>query len=740
MLLKRLLIITESDFVMPESLKKAWLPLLIGIVIVISVSLVFFCRRDKKDTVAGSTIIYIGDNLIDDYTIVSASGSRSDNAASLLKEYIFKASGKTLRVSGKAQEKRIELSVVFGYAGDKIRINDSNVELIATSTDELLSVVYAFSNMYLGFSFAGEERERITAKSNVIYVPSKVNSESNIWMEEREPIVCLWKTNVPRGQYYNTNASLESELLSYSDDELYEYVRMLKHCGFTGVQVTDICAAWAQYGGYDFVHERLRYIADAAHSLGMKFTLWVWGAEFTGYGWVDDSVVYLDGNEYRYSYECPEAVATFKKYYKIYAELADCSDRVIMHFKDPSNICESEEVGFYAAMFRDMVKEINPDIDFGVSDYTHDYQLDILLQYLGNDVTFYSDPTIGDEENNRKFRTYCSLTGTRYGIWSWNLGEMEIDQLAKMNVNADIIKSVYQSSKAQDGILKPSYWAEMDSYHVLNIFSLYCEGHMLINPELEPDELLMVISRELVGKKNAEKLFETAKLIQDARSGESWDSFKWGLEDYIIESENYKSDTLFEEATKCLGYIDEMLNDESLECTIPFPVDAKTFLKLVRPHVEQIRRFAEFRMALNRAEDFLSEGVEKETLEKYVASMYKAIPNYNTLVGVWGQSEAISQYKMLSEFCAKAEITMPRDDVFIHNIKEYVYQEMIAYQKNRNYRNEYNIDDSNIMVTIMGRELIDTVVLELEEEGLIEKVGDYLFVVSDWEDYIFAWH
>ena len=69
------------------------------------------------------------------------------------------------------------------------------------------------------------------------------------------------------------------------------------------------------YGGYEFVQQRIRFMADAAHSLGMKFTLWVWGAEFTGYGWVDDTVEYFDYSKYVYSYEDPKALATFEKYY-----------------------------------------------------------------------------------------------------------------------------------------------------------------------------------------------------------------------------------------------------------------------------------------------------------------------------------------------------------------------------------------------------------------------------------------
>lgn len=132
--------------------------------------------------------------------------------------------------------------------------------------------------------------------------------------------------------------ALNSEVLSFSDDQLYQYIKTMKYCGFTGIQVTDMCSAWAAYGGPEFVHERLRYMADVSHSLDMKFTLWVWAAEFTGYGWVDNMVSYYDKDLSEFAYENPQALATFDKYYSIYAELADCSDRVIAHFHDSGNL------------------------------------------------------------------------------------------------------------------------------------------------------------------------------------------------------------------------------------------------------------------------------------------------------------------------------------------------------------------------------------------------------------------
>ena len=270
-------------------------------------------------------------------------------------------------------------------------------------------------------------------------------------------------------------------------------VKMMKYCGFNGIQVTDMCSTWAQYGGYEFVQQRIRFMADAAHSLDMKFTLWVWGSEFTGYGWTDDSVVY--NGDGMWARENPKVQASFDKYYDIYARLADCSDRVIMHFNDPGNLSDSSDIGYYAARFKEKCIEKNPDIDFGVSCYTYQIDLGALKEYIDGNFTVYSGTSKSDADFEAvgKFREYAKNNELAMGVWSWNLCEMEIDQLAEMNVNAKIIADVYGRNSLLDDRYKPEYWSEMDSYHMVNLFSLYCAGQMLNSPDKNPDEVLMEI-------------------------------------------------------------------------------------------------------------------------------------------------------------------------------------------------------------------------------------------------------
>ncbi len=715
--------------------------LLLGIILGLTVSAVVNHNRDKREESDKPTEyaqVYFGDTSLDNYTIISHKIFSEKAAKDELSRLIEEKCGYKVdkKIFGGKKEKTIRLICDKKYTGEKIIISNGKIVLYGTDKNDLVKTVDAFANMYLGWAFAGEEREHVLENGEVKN-PNDVLFRGEPWMVERETITCLWKTNVARGQYFNTQASLKSEILTYSDDQLYEYVKMLKACGFTGVQVTDMCSAWAQYSGYEFVHDRLRFIADAAHSLGMKFTLWVWAAEFNGYGWEDDSVVYADYENYSYSFECPEAYETFVKYYTIYSELADCSDRVIMHFDDPSNVHNTVEVAKYAELFRSMVREINPDIDFGVSDYTNKYDRYVIAQYLGSDVTFYAG-AVTTIPSWHGFRGSVKDTGAKLGIWSWNLCEREIDQLAEMNVNANVIKNVYLTT-ANDGdsVLKPSYWSEMDSYHIANIFSLYCAGHLLQDPNLSSEELLRDAATALVGNEYGDDLYEILNIIQIARSGDTWDTFKWSFQDeYLRTSDSYPYEEIYSKCLKYLPVLEEMMKADLPKETIPIPVSQEDVLSIVHTHLMQIEKFSEFRINLSKLEEKAKSGASKEILLKDLEDISTPIPQYDALLGVWGQTEALSQFSLLQKFCKKYDIEMPMNGLYTYKLKQYIYSEICAYQKNRNKVLYYGITTNDIWANVVGVEALKYVQNELVEDGLIELTSDGAAYLVNWEEFV----
>ncbi len=687
----------------------------------------------------GHLNILIGDTPIGEYTIVQKSGL--NGAATELKDYIYKASGTKLKTSltfGSADRYiAISKEKKLRFYDSKILIKDGNIIIRGSSDEECVKAVREFANLYLGLSFAGESREHLlSTEGDTVRIPADVYDCAEPWMREREPIICLWKTNMTRGAYYNYATSLKSELLSYSDDMLYSYVKMMHDCGYTGIQVTEMCSAWAAYGNYEYVHERIRFMADAAHSMGMKFTLWVWGAEFTGYGWQDDSVEYYksDSGYYEYAKDNPKAVAAFDKYYSIYAELADCSDRVIAHYFDPTNLTRQEDIAFFASMLRDKFRAVNPDIDFGVESFTNLVDIYVLSDTLGNDFTLYSGANTSENVSWANFRRITNELGLGYGIWSWNLTEMEIDQLAEMNVNSKLIKSVYLNSAAEDHICKPSYWSEMDSYHVVNFFSHYVAGRLLQNPEEDSAAALKDAAVSVVGPEYGDKLYDVLTLIEDARTGEDYNSFKGiGMsEDNYFLSPEYDSKGIYDRAVKALSYLDGMIEADITCYTVSLPVSVTEMLKLIKPHVKQILEFSSFRIKY----DELAAKPAGEVSAEDVAAIYTPVCEYDVVTGLWGQPEARAQYELVERLCESRGLSVPHDKVFDYYRKQRIYAELLSYQRKSKECRYFDKETCFQFGVAIRKEDCKRLVEELVEEGIMSETPEGKVYLTDWERYV----
>lgn len=617
---------------------------------------------------------------------------------------------------------------------------DSKIMITGISEAELMAGVNEFANTCLGFMYAGTNRETLSRRGvPQNHLASEYAPTGDVWIPEREPIITLWNTNYSRGIFLNDSTSLKTDIMSFSDEQLYEYVRMLKYCGFTGIQVTDMCSAWAGAGGYEFVHERIRILADAAHSLGMKFTLWVWGSEFTGYGWVDNSVTY-SSEGYRFAYENPDVIATFEKYYSIYAELADCCDRVIAHYYDPGNLHQSEDVAYFAKMLSDKLLAVNPGIDFGVSCWVDKFDKNAFIAALGNDITLYEAGHQDDETAYHQFRGFCRGNGCRLGTWAWNTCEMEIDQLAQMNFNPHIIQSVYQTAAKYDDIAKPAYWSEMDSNHVVNIFSLYCAGQLLIDPSGTPEELTDEIALAAAGPEYADAFADILRLIETARSGESWNTYWWSDEDYILKSSAYPAKEILAESEKALAVLHEMIDKKVPSYTLPLPLELHELLRLMVPQIAQIKAFAEFRIGLSEAAKMLHDGSPAEAVQAKLAAIGTPVSEYNTVTGLWGQIEARAQQEMLSEFCEANGFEMPVDPTFRRTCKNRIYDYFVSYQKGHDkpvlqYAPYFQYG------VAYGTETTIELVAELVDEGLFsvdETTGG--IYLTDWEHYKYSFN
>ncbi len=703
-------------------------------------------KRQVNTGLAYPKKVMVGDGEIKEYVIVlpKKSSDKKEAAAKDLQYYISEVSGVYLPIIKYNDFEKGQKGILFEDCTAEELINtdlpyvlevvEGNIKIRCTNPDVYADSVNSFANTYLGWAYAGSAEEHISTFADILRIPYDTTFMDEgivTWMEEREAIVCLWKTNTSRGAYFDGNTSLASEVMTYSDDQLYEYIKMLKYCGFTGIQVTDMCSNWSAFGGYEFVHDRLRTMADAAHSLDMKFTLWVWGAEFTGYSWVDETVTYSSAG-YNFAYENPDVVATFDKYYSIYAELADCTDRVIAHYSDPGQLQNSYDIGYFAAMLRDKFRSVNPDVSFGVNCWRNDIDREALKSFLGTDFIAYEGGEFDNPEGRSSFRSSCNYLGIPFGTWSWNGCEMEIDQLAQMNVNAKMLQKRYQEAVAVDAIRGESvYWSEMDSYHLINVFSLYCAGHLLQDPFADADQILRNVAYDMVGEEYGEEMYEILDLVQDARTGDSYDTFFHSKENYILKSDAYDADDILERSNRLLPILQEMIEADLQTNVVPLPCTVTDLLKLVEPHIAQIQQFAKFRKDMNELKA-MSAG--KDVLQEKLNEIYKPIPEYNCIIGMWGQVEARAQYDIVEEYCVKNGLDVPDDPVFRYYRKQRLYQEICSYQKGRTdiyYRQKGMYQWG----AAYGIEATIELENELIEEGLLSETEDGYIYVTDWENY-----
>ena len=310
---------------------------------------------------------------------------------------------------------------------------------------------------------------------------------------------------------------------------------------------------------------------------------------------------------------------------------------------------------------------------------------------------------------------------------------MEIDQLAQMNFNMDYVRSVYQMARNFDVIAKPEYWSEMDSYHILNVFSLYCAGHMLIDPDIPDETLLRELSVAVVGEEYADSFTEMLNIIQDARTGSSHDTFTWGNESYILKSSDYPAQDILARCEKCIPILQEMI-DTGVECySLPCPISLNEVLRMMMPHLQQIKSFAEFRIGLVELEAAYAGGTDAETLAARLAEIAEPIKSYNTVVGCWGQVEARAQHEMITDFCERVGIEIPQNAAFRANRKLHIYMQMVTFQMGKREPYCESTYQWNAAYGEETAELID----ELVEEGLFIRNEEGNYYLADWENYIY---
>lgn len=564
-------------------------------------------------------------------------------------------------------------------------------------------------------------------------------SEQNPWIAEREATVCTWKFDYNRGYIGNMSVSLLNDFMSLSDRQLFDYASMMKTCGFTGIQVMDICAAWRASGSYETVHDRFKTLSKACRSMGLSFTLWAWAAEFSGHGFTEPLAVYKNAVSGEPAYKDPKVLELFNRYYDIYANLAPYCDRVIAHFFDPGNLGDTESVIFFLKLFRDKFRAKNPDVKIAVDTWgcPEGYPEALVEAGIG-DIMLMELPFLPVWQAPGKraaFREGVKKLGCGLGVWGWYTADMEIDQLAYMTVNNRVLKQVFGTVREQgDSVLVPSYWSETDSYHILNYFSLYAAGHLLQNPEDDPDRLLYESAFKLTGfSEDANALTGVLSLIRDARSGDSWDTYWWASDKYVLKNCDYKSIIpRAEEAIKTLESLSQ--KPEPGEGAMRFPLERRKLYRLILPHVYQIKQFAEFCRDLDLVRSEKERGASKEKLQQMADSLNPEIPEYNTVTGLWGQPEARAAFKLCEEFCeANGLSPRERSAAVKFKFKRRFVDRLIVAQRGKSEKAV--VTPAFYEGYLVGEKFADSIMEELASEGVLEKDGAGGYWLSNYEEY-----
>jgi hypothetical protein len=491
-------------------------------------------------------------------------------------------------------------------------------------------------------------------------------------------------------------------------------------------------------GSREAFQDKQMKFARAVRENGQQVTYWVWAAQFTDYGWFDPSVTYTP-EKGKTAFEDPKVRAGFEKYYNGYAKMAPYVDMLVAHYYDPGSLTNREDVFKYLKLLQDKFKVKNPrlkmGVDFWAAGSPGEYMDQLIDHGFGNSLLLEMSMPINYKEGEReKLHEDAQKHNLKIGMWGWYMTEYETDQMPMMHVNAQALKAFYQEIKNGVYKIQPmSYWSEMEAYHLNNIFTMYASSQLLWNPDRDTDEILREISEGIWGRKNGEQVLQALKLIEDVRSGPTWNTFWWRTKEYRLGTDRPADD--LRRAEQAIANFEGMKTDPSYVPKFPLPFPPETFIELTLPHLKQIRQFAQFRIKAATLSESAKNGTNTAELSKMASDAWQPILEYNTWIGSFGQPEATMQEKILSDLAReyKFELKMPAW-VRYRDANRYLQRlQNIQAENTGPYR--FKGDQGNIGDFIFSHAKANECLQLLIREGAIVKSEDGRYQLANWEQY-----
>lgn len=571
-------------------------------------------------------------------------------------------------------------------------------------------------------------------KPEELIIP-QLDIKTSPWIAKREWTLCPWEPTRVRGAFRNTDVDPRFDIYSYSHARLEKYIEMMDWFGFSGCQLTETCAQYAAFGQIDSAQDWLGQAMGIIKEQGQDVSLWVWAANFYGFGWRDQDSIY-HVKEGQRAFQDPHIRSIFERYYDGYVKHADKIDRLFGHFFDPGELKDREDVFDFMRLLEAKAKAKNPNIQMGVGTWAAGegfFQAFVDNQFKDYLLLAASIPIMYHGNAREIQHQTAKDLNLELGYWGWYQTEMETDQMPSLFVNAKLLKEFYNRLRKGALSIHPvHYYSEMDAHHLNNIYSMYAAAQLLWDPDRDPNEILSELTEAIWGPRNGPVVLSALQLIQDVRTGPTWETYWWTSPQYRLGSENPQAD--LQRTVACIDALCKMKPDKSFVPKLPLPFPPETFVELMMPHLKQIREFSEFRIKIAKIHEAAQAGTEKEQLQKMLQDAWTPVREYSTWIGTFGSPELRMQYQTILNIEKQYGIEVSDPSWLVYKQAGRVLQQFHKRQAAQRERAELGISDLTSEF-FWPQELSADRIQWLVDQKLIMKSQANKYYLADWENW-----
>ena len=572
-----------------------------------------------------------------------------------------------------------------------------------------------------------ESRQEVAA----LVIPD-LNYSETPWIAHREWTLCPWGPQFVRGVFVNPHADKRMEIRLYGPQQLESYVEMFDAFGYSGCQLIETCHNYAVFGSIEANQQWQKALARMVHENGQQVTLWVWAAQFSGFGWNDPQV--LDQPvPAKGVFDDPATRRIFERYYDDYTNLSPDIDRLIGHFFDPGTLRDVDDVFQYMRLLEQKTKAKNPNIQMCIDYWAagQDFQEKLVKAGFKDYLLLASSMPMAAGKREQLHEQAHKLN-LPLGIWGWYTTEYETDQLASLYVNAQVLKSVYGQIRQGPFKTHPiDYWSEMEAHHLNNIYSMYAAAQLLWNPDRDPHQILQELATGIWGPHSGLEMLKTIELVQDMRSGPTWETYWWTQSGHRVGSDKPADD--LKRVDESLAALANLKPDPNYVSKFPLPFPPDVFVELMVPHLRQIKAYAEFRIQLAAIRQ-AADNAPPEKLKKMLIDAWHPIPEYNTWVGTFGNQESFAQDKAVRQLMIDLQLTVPDPGWLRLRDADRLLQLMQNRQSAARAALPFK-DSASTGEFRWTKARAQDRFQKLVDDGAIEKMGSDTWQLINWSDY-----